>query len=515
MVVRLIPTLLAAATAVALVVSPSSSTAAEFTDLLDAADPQTDTTWDFHIEPSFRFDISSGDIAREAVCIADHHPQFTDNPLAERRPERRLNRSCPGPDDGPTIVHDEQMNFRQTRSTMDMTLRGGLYRDLELRLNFPYVVQSSRSLRYHSAGGGANTSSVDPTDDDIAAHAAEVFQSGSFQSNVDEFEMYRFFELGNDYGGFDRSGFADPSVGIHWAPWNDYRDDTKSTMVLGVDYTMPLATPQQAGNSSVGRGVHEFAFKFASSRRFDWIEPYFGAQYFLPVAATESLYGQRYPDSEGQVLTLPPHRGLFTIGTEFIPFEDPTQDVRYAIDLRFQFGYTSEGRDYTPLFDHMTHPSNECNGVTIDELQPEFDSNGELVDARKVHCAWVAQQPTNFDDGNRVRHYDLENDDGSNPYQFTDLMSVDSYGTFSGQIGFYLQPHELFQFRTALGLTRHQSHLLTNARTGRAIEGDEVDIRDYRERNPVYNPAYDNSGDRFRIQSYNTFHFIVTTALQF
>ena len=149
----------------------------------------------------------------------------------------------------------------------------------------------------------------------------------------------------------------------------------------------------------------------------------------------------------------------------------------------------------------------------MDELQPEFDDNGELIHANKVHCAWAAQQPSNYD--GHPDTYDLENDDGSNPYQFEDLMSVDSYGTFSGQVGFNLQPHEIFQFRTAFGLTRHQSHLLSNARTGRAVEGDEVDIRDRVERNPVYNPSYDNSGDRFRVQSYNTFHFMVTTAMQF
>lgn len=515
MPMRLIPAVLAITSTIAVVSFSSAATAAEFTDLLDAADRENDTTFEFHLEPTFRFDVSSADIAREAVCIdADNNPLYGENELAEGRPERRLHPDCPGTDQlGPTIVHDEEMDFRQTRSTLDLTLRGGLYRDLELRLNFPYIVQSTRSLRYHSGGAGEARSSVDPSAQDIEDHAEDVFGSGSYRSNLDEFEMYRFFELGNDYRGIDRAGFGDPTIGLHWAPWNDYRDDTKSTMVIGIDYTMPLATPQQAGNSSVGRGVHEFSPRFAASKRFDWIEPYFGLRAFLPIAATDNLYDERDSGSQGQVLTLPTFRGHFTLGTEFVPYEDPLRDIRYAIDLRFQFGYTSEGRDYTPLFDHMTDPNNECNDVRLEDLQPEFNDNGELVDARKVHCAWVAQQPSNFD--GHPDAYNLEEGNADDRFAFQDLMSVDSYGTITGQLGFNLQPHEIFQFRAALGLTRHQSHLLTNARTGRAVEGDEVDIRDRQERNPVYNPSYDNSGDRFRVQSYNTFHVMVTTAMQF
>jgi hypothetical protein len=43
------------------------------------------------------------------------------------------------------------------------------------------------------------------------------------------------------------------------------------------------------------------------------------------------------------------------------------------------------------------------------------------------------------------------------------------------------------------------------------LEGPDAAI----ERNPVYNPSYDSSGERFRVQEYNTWQFMLTAALQF
>lgn len=532
MLVRVFSALIAAASVLLVMTVSSPLYAAEFTDLLDAADdlddgdPETYNPWDFHIEPSFRFEHSSAEISREAPCVPTGHPTITPgssdyNELADDNPRLEVNSErC----DRPRIINNREMDFRQTRSIIDMTLRAGLYKDLELRFTIPYVIHSSRGLKYaaeatHAGPVNERNSSVDPSDDRIRRNAEDSFNGGGFASNLDQFQMYRFFELNDSYSTYDRSGLADPSLGIHWAPWSDYRDDTKATMLIGMDYTMPIARQELADNQAVGRGVHELKWKVAASKRFDWIEPYFGAEYMLPIARSGSLYGQVDSGADGrgagQVLRHPPQQGLFTIGTEFIPYEDLALGARYAIDLRFQFGYTSEGRDYTPLFDHMTDPNNDCNERTIESVQPEFDDTGNLTNPGDVACAWVVQQPSN----STPATYDLGRAVDTNPtreFAFSDLASVDSYGSFGGQLGFYLQPREVFQFRGVVGLTHHQEHILTNARTGRSLEeGESVDMTDGLERNPAYNPAYDNSGDRFRVNRYNTWHFMMTTALQF
>ncbi len=529
MLMRAFPIFAASTALIALSLLPSTAFSAEFTDTLNAADdlddgdPDTYNAFDLNLEPSFRFDMGRATIAREATCLRSDHPSYSENPLVERRPESRLIRD---PDcDEPTIFNDEQMDYRKTRSTLDLTLRAGLYKDLELRFNLPYVFSFQRGLRYSDdprgqGRPGPEFSSVDPSDERIEDHAAEVFSANDsnsqFVTNLDQFEMHRFMELDDETSSRSRSGFGDPSIGIHWAPWNDQRDDTKATLLLGFDYTMPLATEQRHDNTSVGRGVHELNFKIAASKRFDWLEPYFGAEYVLPLASTDSLFGEIDPGSRGQVLTTPPHEGRFTLGTEFIPHENLETGERYSLDLRFQFGYRSEGRDYTPLFDHMTDPDNPCNGVTLQDVRPDFDGDGNLVNANDVQCAWVVQQASNFQGpADRYDLNELVNDGDDTPFAFTDLMTVDSHGTFSGRFAFHLQPVEMFRFTGVAGVTRHQSHLLTNARTGRAVEGPDVDMDDRIERNPAYNPSYDNAGDRFRVQGYSIWHFMATAALQF
>lgn len=533
MVARFVPPFAAVVVAITLVVTPQVE-AAEFTDLLDAADdlddgdPDTYNPWDFHIEPSFSFDYTSSRVVREAPCVPDGHPSL-DNELVEQNP--RLIRDDTGDRCvAPRIVTNREMDYRRMDSTLDLTLRAGLYKDLEFRANIPFVLQSSRELKYDDQ---VVSSSVDPSDDDIRDHAEDVFEPfadpdteprdrpGAYTSALDQYQMHRFMNLDNQYEGYNRSGLADPSIGIHWAPWSDYRDDTKATMLIGMDYTMPIAEQARHNNDAVGKGLHEFSWKVASSKRFDWIEPYFGAEYTLPIPATDSLYGPADnvagPPGQGQVVTNAPHEGVFTVGTEFIPYEDPEVGARYAIDLRFQFGYVSEGRDYTPLFDHMTAPDNDCNGMTIADVEPQFDADGNLQNPGDVACSWVIQQPSN----SSPPTYDLEDaveNNRNEEFAFTDLMTVDDYGTFAGQIGAYLQPTEYFQLRIVGGLRHHQSHLITNARTGRdsdQTDQDTVDMSNEAERNPAYNPAYDNSGDRFRVEGFNIWHVGVTTAIQF
>jgi hypothetical protein len=218
-------------------------------------------------------------------------------------------------------------------------------------------------------------------------------------------------------------------------------------------------------------------------------------------------------------------RGEATIGTEFIPHEDVETGARIGIDLRFTFGYVSEGRDYHPLFDHFGN--SRCQGKTLEEVTPEY-SGERITNPDDVACSWIAQQPSNTDDGQLA--YDLvdASQNGRNPQFFFDGMTtVESYATFQGQIGVYIQPVRYFQLELLTSLTHQQEHFITNARTGRDAPddreepGDADDTVDLQgadstiERNPVHNPTLDSSANRFRVQEFNTWSFLVNAALQF
>ncbi len=530
---------------------PQEVHAAEFTDLLDAADDFDDLdeeTWDpfdFNLEPSFRFDYSTASISREAPCTPGD--PFGDRPDSDLNESELRIRNNPRLETDearcsePSTVYNKEMLFKGTRAQLDLKARFGIYKDLELHVNVPYVFAQTRQLTHDNTSANASqnvsgaNSSVDPnlTCDPgqagrcVEREAGNVFEQGqTTQQQIDSldlFNAYRYFDLASE-NTYTRTGFAEPTVGLHWAMFNDHRDPTKATMLLGVDYTMPIVPIAQRGNNAVGRGMHQLDFSLASSKQFNWIEPYFGIQYSLPLASPNSPIQEIDVNNRGQVFTNPPMSGQFSVGTEFIPYENLEKGQRYGLDLRFTFGYVSEGRDYTPMFDHFVNSG--CNGKTIAEVLPQFDSSGNITILEDVACSWVVRQPSNSDGPRPV--YDLAQavEDGNSDQFYSDgIMTVEGYGTFRGDFGFYLQPSPYFQLKGQVALEHRQEHFISNARTGRdAANASEVDADDTVdlegadaaiERNPVYNPSYDSSGERFRVQAYNTWQFMLTAALQF
>lgn len=502
---------------------------AEFTDLADAADDKDDLIdetydgFDFHIEPRFRMDFGSAIITREAACVASENQlvgqasrDFADsNPRLEVNPQR-----C----GEPSVVNNNEAEYRNQRMTLDVALEVGLYKDLQLSLTVPYVISDVHRMRY-AANVNADNSSIDPSDSRIERDAERAFDGGDPIDDLNFFSTYRFFDLSDEYSDVERSGFADPTLGLHWAPFNDYRDPTKATLVVGMDYVMPISPVRLVDNDGVGGGVHELSWTIASSKKFDFIEPYFGLQYFLPIPAPRSPIRRVDVNNNGQIFTAPPQRGEITIGTEFIPYENAEEGQRYSFDLGFTFGYTSEGRDYTPLFEHMAN--SECLGKRLDEVLPQYDGNGNLQ-LNDVQCAWIARQPSNAErfGGEPNPIYDLHAADGNPTFnEFNGIMTVESYASFTGKAGINLQPSEYFQLRAHAQLTHHQEHFLTNARTGRDVGDDleetpdnTVDLEgpDARlEKNPVFNSTYDGNGERFRVQEFNVWSVFVTAALKF
>ncbi len=503
----------------------SPAYAAEFTDLMDAADnfddlvDETYDPFDFNIEPRLRLDFQSATISREAACVPNEDALVGE--AAQNNPRLVVDR---GRCSEPRLISNKEMEFKGQSTAIDVSIRAGIYKDLEFKLTVPYVIGSTTGLKY-ADGVDATNSSVDPNDAVVQNAAQRAFNPADTDAqhvdNLDLFTGHRFFDLSDQFLEYERKGFADPAISLEWAPFNDERDDTKATLLLGMQYKMPISPVKAAGNTDVGEGVHELSWRLASSKRFNWIEPYFGLQYFLRMPATDSPIQRVDKQNNGQVFANPPQSGEITVGTEFIPFEDVKTGARYGIDLRFTFGYTSEGRDYTPFFDHFTN--SECNGKTLAEVLPDFGTDGVVTNTDDVACSWVVREPAN---ANPVPIYDLGAAVGDDsPWSSDGIMTVESYATFKGMLGLYLQPTRFFQLKAQVELANQQEHFLTNARTGRDaaddveatpdstvdLEGPDAAI----EKNPVFNAAYDQNGNRFRIQGFNTWTILITTALQF
>lgn len=490
--------LLAALTATGISALPAGQArAAEITDVVDAFDEENDNPFDFHIEPTFRQTFERGIIAREAGC-----------------------EDC----DEPATVFRRELDYRRVRTILDFDFQIGLQRDLELHIGLPLVISDRRTLEY-AQGVTARNSAVDPSDERIAAdldpNIRDYYDGPDNGDNRTHFGTYRYFDVPDD--GVRRSGLGDMTIGIAWAPFSDQRNPHNATLRLGVDYLAPTGKPARGDNTGAGRGVHELQVSIAASRRIrEFAEPYFGFSYTQPFAASGGLFAEDSPNSESRA---PGGRMDFTAGTEIVLFEDAETAQHYSWDLGINFGYSFEGRDYSPISDALSR--SDCNGLSAGDAGfagngagsggtdgNAYDPDPSTVTVDDAACAWVVQQPGN-EAGNSSA------DRAAWTYEHDGITDIEGYARLGGHTRFNMQFSRYVELRIGVGLEWQTPHLLTSADSGRDADGDDIVELDPDpadgdvERNPFYNLTLDPVGRRFRIEGALDITWDLALAFQF
>lgn len=436
------------ASLILLLAAPAS--AAEVTRVLSSFDDENDQPFGFRIAPSFNQRIERGEINREGRCLEPTGacPAF----LAELQAKRVVN-------------------------SLDFDIGFGLYKDLELRVQLPIILSDRRTVELNAGRGVTRaTSSVDP------ARAGQPVREG-------ERFNYRLFPVGTGNEGPGRSGLGDMTFGLAWAAFSEERLAHVATVVLGFDYTAPTGTVARGDNEAVGRGVHELGFSVIASRRINFMDPYFGLSASLPLRDSAGLFENR---GANQQVKGPGQSINFTTGSEIIMYRDEPSGQRYTFQLGLDFGYTFEGRDYSPLFDAFA-TNNPCNGIRLNATgldrydgRPYPPSDDILEAASRPECAWIVQQMANQQADGTFRH------DG--------ITNIEGHANIGGHLGFHLQFSDYVQLRLGTRLETRSAHFITGAYTGRTQgAGATVDLDpEAGERNHDYNPVIDGIGNRFR-----------------
>jgi hypothetical protein len=258
--------------------SPAFTFGAEITDVIGAA--YENNPFDLNIDVSFRYILDRAKIVRE-MSSEWNDVTKTDRPQT------------------PALNYENQI------FAMDYMIEIGLYHDLELYINLPWIIKDSRKISF------------------IAGYQSEP--AALYNGLFNESEL----EAGSSPS-TERSGIGDITVGAKWAPFNGKRDDTKSTWVIGLDYIIPsgrLANPNDTvggKTGGVGLGHHQLVPYMLFSHRFKVLDPYCGIHITFPIQGS---------DAKGKGFEIPYHGG-FLVGMEIVPWEDATTHVSFAIDLR-------------------------------------------------------------------------------------------------------------------------------------------------------------------------------------
>jgi len=390
------------------------SETAEITSVVDAFD--NDDPFDLNLTLGFQQTWKSANIRRES------------------------NLSQPGLSTGGVLSANENIaSYSQSTSTLNMGADVGIYKDLALIFRLPLILADNRSLgSLNGSGAEQQYLLADPT-------GGQLF-SLPFKSPT-------------------RSGVDYFSIGLDWAIFNQQRDQTKPTWVIGIDGRFGVGTPLHACNANapssqpeclnpmdptsptsrspgISRAMDGIEARTVVSKRYGYVEPYTGFSMLAEFPQSNSDFGQTN-GLTGALLNHPPLLGTFMAGIEVIPWERREQFQRLVADFRMAATYHSAGREYTELFDALG--SSQANSLR--SPNPTGYTNVGCPNGALSCAQYGSSYTPTFSGG----------------VPFTGITDQQAFGSVAFNGSATWQAGEYVKFVFGLGVTYNQSHLITAA----------------------------------------------------
>jgi hypothetical protein len=264
----------------------------------------------------------------------------------------------------------EVQDFRELRYLMvdarlNVDLRIGIWKDLEFRYRLPVVLLQNR---FYELSGLS-----DAQDSTVLNNCLNP--NGSLRdpscATTGQGETPLFPVPSSSF----RGAIGNMMFGMAYAPFNEKRDATKPTWIVGLDYeapTAPLMDPSAPATDvergGIGDRVHKYKLYTSFSKKVGFADPYFHASYMIPQRGPGWYSNCDTRDPAGTLGTpqncgnglwnrravgmRPPHVLSMAFGSEFGSYEDATQKVaRASLDVRGLANWVSSGRYQNELTD--------------------------------------------------------------------------------------------------------------------------------------------------------------------
>lgn len=357
-----------------------------------------------------------------------------------------------------------ELKYSGSRSQLKIDAHIGIWKDLELHFGLPLVFAQNESWDYAEGTDASNSTlahnCLNP-DGTLTSPSCPTTGAG---------EVPMFAIPGNTY----RGGLGNLEFGLAYAFFDQKKDDTKPTWIVGLEYEAPTAErndpyePTSSDNrGKIGDRVHKYTLYTSFSRRMGVADPYFQVHTTIPVNGPHWYSNCDHPDpavlgTPGNCGTgpwtridtgmdMPTNTGLL-FGTEFTPYDKPDLHQRVTLDLRAMADYVSGGRYY-----------NELSGLT-----------------RR-------------------------------------LMKTGEYMQLGGQLGVVAAATDYISFRANAGLVYRTQHSLSQESLGQDVDKNgEIDVSPgSAELNPNFDFRTDLVGRRFQIAENSVFNFDLTVTFNF
>ncbi|PTL80803.1 hypothetical protein [Vitiosangium sp. GDMCC 1.1324] len=309
------------------------------------------------------FVATAADITRVASSFEDDHPfgMFIDVGLEHSQRRTKILREILPSTPGGTRQLTPELWYKSYDTRLNVDLAVGISPDVELSVGLPIILAQDETWDYVSGRNEGNSSIINNClNADGTLTDPTCATTGTGKRALFEVPLKRY------HGGVGNMRF-----GLKWAVFNQRKDDTKPTWVVGLDYEAPTAKQLDpslvtASNDrgAVGDRVHKYTLHTELSRKIGLAEPYFKLQYTIPVRGpgfysncdNQNVDPQNlgYPQNCGQGVwdrkttgIQPAHVAGVTFGSEFQVLNQPRRKLK--LDLRAISNYVSEGRYYNEM----------------------------------------------------------------------------------------------------------------------------------------------------------------------
>jgi hypothetical protein len=363
------------------------------------------------------------------------------------------------------------------RHTLTPRIEIGVFTDLSLSVALPIVLSRSRTLKLDQRaqpcvfpGTGDEPTCIDRTNSSTIGD--DLLPASGFDADGADLSTGDTI-----FRSPTRRGLDQIYLGMTWAPMNQRRDRTKPTWKLGAEARVAIGEPMRldpqapAGDTSVGRGVHEVRLWTSFAKRMGRAEPYMEMWWLAPLGVTGDSafrdlgYGLERPQSQQQAGT--------RFGVEATLWHRPVRNQRIALDLSGRLEANFEGRGYSEMWEVFQYAGN-------------VEQSGPLVlDADPI-------------------------EPGVQALEHPGVTAIENHVRLGGRAGVQVVLGEHFQLGAAFELISAQGHIITFAEAGVDLPTCDANITTNCERdrnsvvnagtaevNPAYVPLIDMVGRRY------------------
>jgi len=390
----------------------------------------------------------------------------------------------------------KDLMYRQMRHTVTPTIEIGLWHDLAVYLTLPVILSDSRDYSFDQRvddcvfGESANATCTNK--DNSTTIRDGIIPRDGFDATSSSAPFTQFTGSGTEliFRGPQRRGLDQLHVGVKYGILNQKKRSHMPNWIVAGEGRFAVGRAQSlrrdivnsdpSGNSRVGRRVHEIGAWTSLSRRYRFLDPYFMGFWRAALRAGDSNF-QDFSTFGQQDTILPQSKAGMTIGSEIVPFERKSRNIKMSVDLSGSAQLNYGGRAYSEIWELLADSPS---------LAGSFNPT-ETCD-RQASLDFAAANPG--DPGYLAAG-------GGSCQAFEGITEVQDFGTFGFKAGINLHLSQYFRMSMGTRITSDTRHFVSFAKRGDAAGGADDDRVEpgTSEVNPMRRDVIDNVGRRYAV----------------